>query len=249
MRQVYDHAHRLLDYGFVPVVAEPGGKRPLHPKWQELRPTHSDIDEWFSLLPNANLAIHTGASRVSVFDCDTQQARDWCREHLPETPWHQVTPRGGVHIPVYDPEGELPNRLNLFRIGLDLRAKASVIVSSPSYSQERRCHWKLVGELCRPEELPRIPKGIIQVQPQQKPLSLVSPHRRSLMRYISYIHAVSGQGGHNAAFRCACKIADQVEDIREGLAIFLEWNATNAIPPFSEKEASHKIEDAYRRKR
>ena len=124
-----------------------------------------------------------------------------------------------------------------------------VTIASPSFvsETEHRYRWKN-GMLPR-NELPFFPDHLIP-KPVPKPMpALVSKNREALLRYISHIHAVSGQKGHNAAFRCACRIAKEVEDMAEGLAIFLQFNATNCEPPFSEAECLHKIEDAYKQVR
>lgn len=249
MREIYDHSHRLQEMGYSLAALEEGGKRPIHPGWQTIRSTHRLLDEWFSACPTINVGIHAGFSGIAVADADTPEAEQWVRDHLPRSPWEQRSPRGGLHVPFYDPERLIPPKVNLFGIGLDTRGRMSQIVSSPSYSQERRNHWQLIGELVRPEELPLIdPKSLIPERLMQ-PIPLVSDRIEPVRKYISHIVAVSGQGGHNSAYRAACKLADAGLNEDQVFAELWNWNLTNAYPPFDEKAIRHKAVDACGRKK
>lgn len=56
--------------------------------------------------------------------------------------------------------------------------------------------------------------------------------------------AISGQGGHRAAFRVACAVVRGFElDEAEALAVLQEWNR-GCQPPWSEAELRHKIQSA-----
>ena len=58
--------------------------------------------------------------------------------------------------------------------------------------------------------------------------------------------AITGDGGHNATFRAACKLRDSGLTADEAFQALLLWNETNALPPWSAKELAHKVDDAYR---
>ena len=64
--------------------------------------------------------------------------------------------------------------------------------------------------------------------------------------YISKIVAVSGQGGHDATFRAACKLRDAGLTEEEAFAELVVWNETNAQPKWTPKELLHKVKDAFR---
>lgn len=56
--------------------------------------------------------------------------------------------------------------------------------------------------------------------------------------------AVSGQGGHNQAFRAACVlVCDFGLSRSDAKALLTEWNQT-CLPPWSEREIDHKLDDA-----
>lgn len=57
--------------------------------------------------------------------------------------------------------------------------------------------------------------------------------------------AVEGQRGHDRLFAVACALIDGFGLTREeALPIFREWNKTKALPPESEKQVEHKIDQA-----
>jgi len=65
-------------------------------------------------------------------------------------------------------------------------------------------------------------------------------------RYISKMPpAVSGSGGHTATFAVASALVHgfALED-GDALALLREWNATNATPPWNERELLHKVRSA-----
>jgi hypothetical protein len=69
---------------------------------------------------------------------------------------------------------------------------------------------------------------------------------RNGLAYILHIEAVSGDGGHNATFRAACKLRDSGLTARQAFEALNTWNKTNAKPPWTAKELEHKVQDAYR---
>ncbi len=70
---------------------------------------------------------------------------------------------------------------------------------------------------------------------------------RNPKSYCATITAVSGQGGHNQTFRVACKLRDAGLSEAEALAAMIEWNASNADPPWQLKELTHKVTEAYKK--
>ncbi len=64
--------------------------------------------------------------------------------------------------------------------------------------------------------------------------------------YIAEVTSVSGNGGHDSAYRVARLIVnDFAIHIREKqLALFREWNAINAVPPWDDAELERKLDEA-----
>jgi hypothetical protein len=64
------------------------------------------------------------------------------------------------------------------------------------------------------------------------------------MAYVSKIFADSGNGGHNATFRAACKLAETGLTEVEVFGVLYQWNRTNTNPQWSQEELAHKAKDA-----
>jgi hypothetical protein len=81
--------------------------------------------------------------------------------------------------------------------------------------------------------------------PPTDPTPGPSAHR--VRRYLAKMDpAISGAGGHCAAFRVACFIVANASDPSEQEALFAEYN-TRCKPPWSRRELAHKLEDARKR--
>jgi len=64
-------------------------------------------------------------------------------------------------------------------------------------------------------------------------------------KYVKRITAVSGQDGHGRTFATACALVKGFGLERDiALQLLREWNETNALPKWSEKELEHKIDGA-----
>lgn len=65
-------------------------------------------------------------------------------------------------------------------------------------------------------------------------------------RYIQKLPpAISGQGGHNATFRCACVLIQGFSlSIDEARSLLMEWNGTHCSPAWSDRELDHKLRQA-----
>lgn len=140
------------------------------------------------------------------------------------------------------------NRIGAGGYEVDLIVNNNSIVGVPPSTLANGAVREWRTPLKPPEQLPLFPRHLYeQCAPKAAAVRpLLRPGRESLVKYIGHIEAVAGRRGHNSAFRCACRIAKEVEDVREGLAIFLAWNETNAHPPFDEKACLHKVTDAYK---
>jgi hypothetical protein len=70
---------------------------------------------------------------------------------------------------------------------------------------------------------------------------------RDPVAYIRSIRAVAGHRGHDQCFRAACVLRDAGHRPEEALAALIQWNTSNAEPPFSLKELTHKVTSAFER--
>jgi len=98
------------------------------------------------------------------------------------------------------------------------------------------------------DHLPTFPEELFPgLRTSERASRAVPQEIRDAQRYIRGIRAVSGSGGHNATFRVACILRDAGLDEASALAEMMEWNQTNAEPPWGAKELLHKVRDAFRK--
>lgn len=123
----------------------------------------SDVQQWWALWPDANIAIATGEiSDVVVVDVDNTDI--WLHlqeknESIPET-WIAETGGGGFHIYFAYMNG-LPNRVGMLP-GIDLRSDGGYVVAPPSlHKSGGRYRW-LKGQSPRSLQYPAVMPGWLE---------------------------------------------------------------------------------------
>lgn len=227
------------------------GKLPLV-SWKEFqsrRPSLIELTTWFAAeeRPPTGLGIVTGRiSGLVVVDCDSRQdAEFWSSEHG-SSPFIVDTGGGGVHFYYAMPEGaQVRNRVRILGRKIDLRGEGGYVTAPPSLHPSGTPYaWRVCDD---GKALPVSDVAWLKAADQEKKMAMraaAGPVRKAVA-YIHKIHAVAGEGGHNATFRAACKLRDAGLCKDEALAILGDWNETNASPPWSAQELQHKIESAF----
>ncbi|MBB3208910.1 hypothetical protein FHS27_004744 [Rhodopirellula rubra] len=243
----YESALEYADRGWNALPLKPELKMPLE-SWkrlQEERATKDELKYWFLETRN-NIGIVTGKiSNLTVVDCDNQEAIE--KYYFTTEPSGlAVASPNGHHFYHYHAPGR-----NSQKDGLDVRNDGGYIVAPPSVNMRGEYYdWDSTEAMTQFD-----PRWFEEPRKQLKSIMNTGLNYdvavASCMNYVRQIeHAVSGQGGHNACFRCACKIADFVGSflsIEDAMPILRDWNEGNK-PPFSEQELLHKLRDAYRTK-
>lgn len=219
--------------------------------WKEFQsrlPSPTQVKDWFSnsSLTPTGLGVVTGSiSGLVVVDCDARDdAYFWETEHGSSL-LTVSTGGGGVHIYYACPREELRNRAHLFGRRIDVRGEGGYVAVPPSiHPSGRRYEWLRFDSSTA---LPQFDPAWLLAPHEERtiPQSLQAKAVRNAWAYIRHIRAVAGEGGHNATFRAACKLRDAGLSVDEALAMFSDWNETNAFPPWSAKELLHKIESAF----
>lgn len=216
--------------------------------YQDRLPTAGEVAMWFGNLAETrhNIGIVTGAiSNLTVVDCDTrEEAVRWYKRY-PKTGLMVRTGKG-VHF-YYRHSGQR-NRQGVQRQKIDIRAQGGFVVGPPSIhpTTGKPYEWIDVDF----DDFPVFQdEWIMEPRPsaEWKRKSSPSDVRETAITYAKKNSAFSGSGGHNATFRCACKILDFGLSPDEALGLLIEWNETNAHPPWTLKELHHKIDSALRR--
>lgn len=245
-REAHDYLGR--GWSIIPLV----GKLPALRSWKEFqsrRPTAGEVANWF----NSNLRSPTGLGIVTgrlsglvVVDCDTIDDAYYWKANFPGTPLAVETGGGGIHFYYHTPaESEVRNRAGVLHRRIDVRGEGGYIVAPPSlHPNGRRYKWSGSHHA---DELPVFERNWIEaIEPNDSTARLpVFQKIHSAVAYIHRIQAVAGEGGHNATFRAACKLRDAGLSVEEALAVLTNWNESNASPPWSPEELTHKVTSAY----
>jgi len=243
---VFNSACEYIDHGWS--VLPLHGKRPALTSWREYQSARASVNqlrEWF-VDASLNVGVVTGRiSELVVVDCDRIEDATFWREQFPKTPLAVRTGRGGSHFYYrYPLSHDISNRAGLLDRRIDLRAEGGYVVAPPSrHPLGDHYEWE-VGEGSL-NDIPEFsPDWIAAESPAMTSSNRgMVQHPRS---YIRSIHAVSGQHGHNHTFRAACTLRDAGLTPEEALCELIEWNTTNASPPWTVRELLHKVQSAYR---
>jgi hypothetical protein len=230
------------------------GKRPAIATWkvyQSRFPTAGEVADWWTPRekPATGIGIITGSlSHLVVVDCDTIASAQYWSDRFPGSPLTVRTGRGGVHIYYLAPsDHEIGNRAKIFHQPIDLRGNGGYVAAPPSWHPSGKNYQWAARDLEGP--LPRFdPTWLRESQSQVNDSQVTLPATatiRNAFAYIRCIHATSGEGGHNATFRAACKLRATGLTRDDALLLLTEWNKTNAHPPWSTSELQHKIDSAY----
>ncbi len=230
------------------------GKQPGLSAWKEYQsrlPTLDEVADWFaSANPKpTGVGIVTGKlSGLVVVDCDSPEDTAYWSNRFPNSPLMVETGRGGTHIYYRFPCDEsVPNRVKLFRRQIDVRGEGGYVAAPPSRHPSGKSYaWTEHVDLHQP--LPLFDAAwLVDLEHPAFPraVDVCTKSFRNVAAYIHRIHANSGEGGHSATFRAACKLRDAGLSPEDAWALLVEWNKTNANPPWSAIELRHKIESAY----
>lgn len=235
-------ALRYAARGWSVVPVEPAGKRPIVP-WLELqqrRATPAEIETWYALRPDANVAIVTGAiSGLVVVDVDVLRGgpasvEAWVRAHgpLPATV-EALTGGGGRHLYFRHPGRPTANRAGL-AAGVDLRGDGGCVVAPPSlHASGRRYAWVEGGA---PDET--------DIAPMPEWLQrLTHPHAghpgHPLAHWRDLVRQGVEEGTRNSALASlAGHLLWHGVDPQVALELLLAWNRARCRPPLSDEEVA-----------
>ena len=227
-------------------------KCPLWKKWPE-RAT----DDWSVLRRSLNstrinIAGLTGErSGLVVIDLDSMAFANRLYEMYPEIFEVVVETSRGRHVYMRHPEVPVPSRTRASIEGIeaDIKGEKNCVMLPPSTVHGYTYRFMRGHELKDINSLPIFPKQWI---PQKKqivyksiPEGGVQESFRHARRWLAKRPpAVSGQNGHGKMFGAACAMFQMFHLSPElAWAALCEYNE-RAEPPFSEKELSHKLQDA-----
>lgn len=136
MGSVEDAAIRYVEQGWSVIPMHPMDKTP-YVRWKEYQtrlPNEGEIRRWFSLWPNANIALVTGSlSGVVVVDCDNDEVVQFAQQNGLASLYTVKTRRGRHYYFRYPAGATVRNRARLHGMaGLDVRGEGGYAILPPS---------------------------------------------------------------------------------------------------------------------
>lgn len=254
----------VLGFPVFPVVHE--GKRPLTEHGcLDATLDGEQIWEWSDRWPNANVGLQTAGLVVVDRDC----LPDGSDNPWPEDPVQRQslyscpvarTPRGGQHHYFRAPAGRtFRNSQGKLAPHVDIRADGGYVVAPGSTVNGREYQW-IREPNCLANDLPIAPDWLVDrinasEYVERPATSAAVPDWKSdaavldrARRYLAKVEpAISGQGGSSVTFRAACILVLGFGlPLEDAYSLLTEWNQT-CVPPWSEKELRHKLDDANKR--
>jgi hypothetical protein len=264
---ILDAARDYLRRGFLPVPIPVGQKRPVLRGWNALRLKEEELPKHFGTSTNIGLILGEPSGWLVNVDLDCVEARALASDYLPPTPvmtGRASTP--GSHRWYVAPGVATAQHKDPVdrRMIVELRSTGGQTVVGPSIHPSGESYECLNAE---PAHVPApmltacvaaLAQAVIRARhgdaPSQKPATVAQPRQSSSSndverRAIAYLEklppAISGQGGHAAAYTAAVALVHGMAlDPERAVELLLAHYNPRCEPPWTEKELRHKVDDA-----
>lgn len=238
----YEAALEYLDMGYSVIPVKRSDKKPYISwrKYQTELPTEAEVDRWWTVWPDANIAIVCGAvSGIFCVDADGPKGIEWINANLPKTGVYSVTGKG-LHA-IYKTNGTPVKNAVRLAPEVDIRGDGGYFVAPPSIHQTgHQYRWQFImnGWDDLAEWVPEQPKkeGNLNLD-----LSKVSAE---LDKDKIAEGAQEGERD-NLIYKEACRLRGKNLTEEEAWLVLKSF-AGRCNPPFSEKEAWKKLEQAWK---
>lgn len=229
-------ALRYQSLGFSVFPVWKGTKnKPILPwkKYMTSRPSETEIRDWWTKYPEANIALVTG--KISgIFALDTEKDFDLSNLKIPENTFTVKTGSGGRHFYFKLPQSlEVGTHVEIWgkdpKNKADIKAEGGYIVAPPSFNEEKGTFYEIISG--KVEEITECPEWLLEeigkreVERFSVPLSEIAEGSKLGNRNVSATSFI----GH-----VLLKTDVSMWEIVAWPAI-LHWNAKNS-PPLSDKE-------------
>jgi bifunctional DNA primase/polymerase-like protein/primase-like protein len=187
------------------------------------------IREWWTVQPDANIAIATGT--VVVIDIDPRHGGDLAQLEsghgkIPPT-WRVRTSGGGEHIYFAAPPAvPIKNSAGLLGTGIDVRGHGGYVVAPPSKHISGGSYKWMTGKALAP-------------MPPSLTTALQSPPKTpcAAQDWLSLVrNGVTEGNRNNAATRLAGHLMRRYVDPQVTLELLQAWNCTRCSPPLPASE-------------
>src|SRR5262245_9915782 len=234
MKEFLEAALRYETQNFSVIPLRPREKLPAITTWKEYqtrRASADEIESWWSLWPDANVGVVTGAiSELVVIDMDSAEAKDKLKELLPSFDLTDV-PRSrtgkGWQLFFQHPGVVVANRAGVIA-GLDVRGDGGYVVVPPSIHPNGKTH---MWESPINGALPKLPVELFE---------LISSHGNGAIKEAtSPIEGSIPEGQRNASLTAlAGSMRRRGMTKASILAALQEENWTRCNPPLPDREVA-----------
>jgi hypothetical protein len=222
-------------------------------EWQNAMPPEELLREWFLGTKN-NIAII--CSGMVVFDCDDPAKADLVLAECGDTPHKLKTPSGGIHLGFRKRKGSnVTNQVRIKGQPIDIRTDGGLELIPNSETEDGPYEW--LGEGLLPiSELPVAKIGWTRERTRRRVVQNIEAASDGgfmefrATRWLEQVDgAISGQGGHRATFRVACRLT-HLPPTGFGLGFEAAMRLMQTIfnpkcrPEWSDAELAHKVSDA-----
>jgi len=243
-------ALEYLEMGFSVIPVKRSDKKPYLKSWKEYQkrlPTEEEIERWWMLWPNANIAIITGkVSGIIIVDADGPVGIQWMADNLQKTTVYNQTYKG-VHGVYKNPQNAVIKNMVRLAPEVDIRGEGGYFISPPSVHQSGHV-YKWVFLLDGWADLPEYqPPSSIGKSDKKKTGNLnIDLSRIASKLDTNKIEAGIPQGERdNLLFREACRLRGKNLTLEEAW-LLLKSFADRCDPPFTEKETRTKLSQAWK---
>jgi len=249
--------------GYAPIPLPAGEKKPVIRGWNALRLSEDDLPLHFNGTGNIGLLLGEPSGWLVDVDLDCDEAVELAEQYLPPTgavtgrPSRPGSHRWYIAVGAATVQHKDPATGAMV---VELRSTGAQTVVGPSLHPDGEPYDPLDGEpavvsaamlaACVKALADAVidrRRGRAKAAPTKCPQPL--PDQDAERRAAAYLDAmpsaVSGQGGHGRTYAAATALVHGFElDPEAALRMLLERYNPRCVPPWSEKELRHKVEDA-----
>ncbi len=267
-----DAARTYLRRGFLPVPIPVGQKGPRLKGWQRLRLAVDELPAHFNGGGNIGLLLGEPSGGLVDVDLDCPEARTFAAQYLPPTDAKTGRPSAPQSHWWYIVDGAITSTRHRDPIDksviVELRSTGQQTLVGPSIHPSGEPYDMLEGEPARVDAIALaasvagLAEAILRARhgdapnvgqrgPTGGPPGATSPlpddavERRAAAYLDAMPAAISGQGGHNAAYAAATAMVHGFAlPINVAFRLLFERYNPRCQPAWSEKELRHKVENA-----
>lgn len=216
------------------------------------------IEEWWTIWPNANIALDVGGAGMVVLDFDPGHDMREVEKNigaLPETKLSQTTPRGGMHLFYAKKADEvIPPSVSKIANKVDVRSFNSYVLLPPSKTKDGSYAWTSQGKPAfRPDKMAELAKSKRETSEDRDTWTIEPDLPENIAACVDWLKnkaqiAVEGVNGDHMAYSTAAMCKSY--GISPQLALDLMWDYWNprCSPPWSPDEIEHleiKVRNGY----